>query len=241
VRTLGFSCAYIRSADEEAGSPCGRRATRRKYGEPRCLGHWVVEYLLSMAGGTEHARKTWVVASGIMLLLAAGSPWWLSTTTLPHAITAVILTSGLVTCFLWEHPLGGVTCLVSAVLTALAWARGNLFTYYILHPDAELPENFTRARMLFVTSLDAQVAVIFAFSVAGFVLNYRYNNNSEMKFWRGLSFALSVMLFLSVLIYAVMTAGRSVALVPWVVVVFAALAVARGGRVVKKLAAILRV
>lgn len=241
MRTLGFSCAYIRSVNEEEGTPCGRRATRRKYGEPKCLGHWVVEYLLSMAGGTEHARKTWVVASGIMLFLAVGSAWWLSAATLPHAITAVLLTSGLVICFLWEHPLGGVTCLVAAVLTALAWAWGNSFSYYVLNPDAELPENFTRARILFVTSLDAQVVVIFAFSVAGFVINYRYNNNSEMKFWRGLSFALSILLFLSVLIYAVMTEGKAVALVPWVVVVFAALAVARGGRVVRKLAAILRV
>ncbi|HEX6355487.1 hypothetical protein [Actinophytocola sp.] len=241
MRTLGFSCAYVRAADGEAATPCGRRATRRKFGEPKCLGHWVVEYLLSMAGGTEHARKTWVVASGIMLLLAAGSGWWLRATTLPHAITAMTLTCGLVICFLWEHPVGGVTCLVSAALTALAWARGNLFGYYLLNPDAKLPEGSTRAQTLFVTSLDIQVAFVFAFSVVGFVINYYVNNDSEMRFWRGLSFTLSILLFLSVLIYAVATEGRSVALVPWVVVLFGALAIARGGRFARKLAAILRV
>ncbi|XVV00725.1 hypothetical protein ACQPW3_25250 [Actinosynnema sp. CA-248983] len=50
-----------------------------------------------------------------------------------------------------------------------------------------------------------------------------------------------ILLFLSVLVYAVMTGGRSTGLVPWLVVVFGAMAVARGGRLIRKLAAILRV
>lgn len=240
MRTLGFSCAYVRSVDDEDGTPCGRRATRRKYGEPKCLGHWVVEYLLSMAGGTQHARKTWTVASIILLFFAATSGWWLRATTLPHAITAVLLTGGLVICFHWEHPLGGVISLVGAALTALAWARGNLFGYYLLHPEAKLAD-FTRAETLFVTSLDAQVVVMFTFSLAGFYFNYRENNTTELKWWRGLSFTMLIVLFVSVLVYAFMTSGKSAGLVQWMVVVFGAMAIARGGRVIRKLAAILRV
>ncbi|PSL55854.1 hypothetical protein B0I31_104145 [Saccharothrix carnea] len=241
MRTFDFSCAYVRSADEEAGSSCGRRATRRRQGEPKCLGHWVVEYLLSIAGGTEHARKTWAFASFVLFILAVGSPWWLRTVTLPHAIAAVVLSGGLLACFLWEHPLGGIACLVSATLTAPIWARGSAFKYYLFNPEAEIPAGSTRARQLLVTSLELQVAFVFTFSVVGFAILYFFNSRSETKFWRGLSFALGILLFLSVMVLAVATSGRSTALVPWLVVVFAAVAVARGGRFARKLAAILRV
>ncbi|MFD0201078.1 MULTISPECIES: hypothetical protein [Saccharothrix] len=241
MRTLGFSCTYVRSADEDAGTSCGRRATRRRHGEAKCLGHWVVEYLLSIAGGTEHARKTWAVASFIMFILAVGSPWWLRTVTLPHAIASVVLTGGLLACFLWEHPLGGVACLVSATLTAPIWARGSGFKYYLFNPEAEIPANSTRARQLLATSLELQVALVFTFSVVGFAILYFFNSRSETRFWRGLSFALGILVFLSVMVLAVATGGRSAALVPWLVVVFAAIAVARGGRFARKLAAILRV
>jgi hypothetical protein len=241
VKPLGFSCAYVRAVDEDTGDSCGRRATRRKQGEPKCMGHWVVEYLLTMAGGTEHARRTWAIASWILLVIAATSAWWLNANTLPHAITSVLLCAGLLSCFLREHPAGGILCLVSAVLTTLAWARGSSFGYYILHPDAELPENSTRTQTLLVSSLDVLVVVVFICAITGFVVQYFFDNDSEAKGYRAIGFVVSVLLFLAVVVYAIATKGRSVALVPWLVVMFTALAVARGGRAVRKLAAILRV
>jgi hypothetical protein len=194
-----------------------------------------------MAGGTDHARKTWAAASGFMLFLAGSSPWWLSTATLPHAIIAVAFTGGLLICFLWEHPLGGVACLVSAVLTALIWARGSPFRYYLFNSDAKIPEGSTRTRELLSASVGIQVAFATIFPVVGFVLFYFFNSESETRFWRGFSFALGILLFLSVLVLAIATEGKSTVLVPWVVVFFAAFAVARGGRFARKLAAILRV
>jgi len=241
VKPLGFSCAYVRAVDAETGRSCDRRATRRKQGEPKCMGHWVVEYLLAMAGGTEHARKTWAFASWILLLLAATSAWWLTSATLPHAITSVLLSAGLLICFLREHPAGGILCLVSAVLATLAWARGSGLGYYILNPDAELPKDRTRTQMLLVTSLDALVVVIFICAITGFVIQYFFNNDSEAKGYRAIGFVVTVLLFLAVVVYAIATKGQSVVMVPWLVVIFTALAVARGGHVVRKLAAILRV
>ncbi|MGW5052742.1 hypothetical protein [Actinokineospora sp. NPDC004072] len=239
MRDLGFPCAYTRAAG--AGDPCGRRATRRRHGEPKCLGHWAVDYLLTLAGGTEHARKTWAVASAALLLLAAGSTWWLRGPTIPHAVTAVLLTGALVVCFFWEHPAGGVAALVAALATAVVWARGSGFGYLLLNPDAPIPPGSTRTQQLLITSIDAQVAFVVLFSAVGFIMLYFFNNNSEVRFWRGFALLVAVVLTISVTIYAIASGGRSTVLVPWVAVVALATLVARGGRLARKIAGILRV
>jgi hypothetical protein len=236
---LGFSCSYTKLKDVEGRSPCSRRATRRERGEPKCLGHWVVEELIVSIGGTEYTRRVWVgagyllTAVGVEYLLGFWSTW-------PSVLTAafaILFCLGLFISTGWQHPFGGILCLVAVPL--LAWkflSSGVGSVRYYLEFDHPVPAHSSLALELLASSIDTEVGLIFALYTAGFYYLYRHDDHRWIRFARPCASVLGVVLLLSLAILIIGTGGHFSPMAPWAVLVFLAVLIARGPRLIKKLA-----
>ncbi|GAA4232646.1 hypothetical protein GCM10022254_33110 [Actinomadura meridiana] len=133
MRRFSFTCSYTRTTDVEGTSPCGRPATRRKHGDPKCLGHWAVHWLLSKMGPTAHARKTWAfvfwvlfVSQSFTLLQVVLGRQDDSASVHPVAILFVVPYFGGVTLALaLERAFGGTLYVLTAPLAGFAMALQN--------------------------------------------------------------------------------------------------------------------
>jgi hypothetical protein len=238
VNKLDFSCSYTKLKDVERKSQCGRRATRRDWGDPKCIGHWVVEQVIARVGGTEYARKVWVAASYILLSLAVEylTTYWSKMPNLLLACATITFCAGLFISAAWQHPSGGILCLISVPLLGWDLLRsgvGSLRLY--LDPAYSIPEHSSLALQLLGSSLDVEIGLIFAAYTAGFYYFYRYDDHRWMTFARRSSIILGLIVVLSLAILIIGT-GRFSPLAPWVIVVLPAVVIARGTNLLKKLA-----
>lgn len=240
VTRLGFTCSYTKLKDVEKASPCGRRATRRKQGEPKCLGHWAVEYLMGVIGGTDHARKTWAVASGFLSYLGVvylPLYWDLLTIYSLTMYSLVLFSGGILLSCLREHPFGGIICLFSAVFASGLFLRsGGLSFRYYLNSTAKIPAHSSRVLELFTSSVDVEIGFAFIMSLSGFVFLYTSEDRAWMRFTKSFSSTLSIMAFLTMVAVVIASGGMYAVMLPWIVVVLIAIAVARGTPHLKNLA-----
>lgn len=240
---LHFSCSHTKLKDVERASPCGRRATNRTQGEAKCMGHWVVDHLVRGIGGSEHARKTWVIAS--YLLLSLGVDRVLRATDLSRLTTGVLATlfsAGLLVAFLSQHPFGGLLCLITAPLIGMKFVNtGGGHGRYYLDSTHAVPEYSSRALELFVASVDLQVGLLFILASTGFAFLYWHHDEAWMRFSAAASRFLSVTICLSGILVAILSKGRYNGLLMWIAVIVVAVVVARGTRPFKTLATRFRI
>ncbi|MFZ4152011.1 hypothetical protein [Streptomyces pseudogriseolus] len=243
MSSLGFSCSYTKLRDVEDESPCGRPATRRAKGAPKCMGHWAGEHLMGMLGGTEHARKTWLWAGGVLLCLAVWGTWAYSVTFTYYTYLTwalAVFSAGLILVTGPEHPLGGSLTLVSAPVIGYA-LLSNSAALLGLNPfrDAAPPER--SAADLLSASVDLATGVIFIGSFVGFLFLYLADDRRELRFYTALNLPLAVLALPCVVTLTVLTHGQYLDVRPWIVVVYVAAVVARGKERVRQLAKRLRV
>lgn len=242
---LEFSCSYTKLRDVEGESPCGRPATRRARGTPKCMGHWVTDHLIDTLGRTEHARKTWWFAS-ILLIgygLLGGWIWWNSHSIYVYLTSALTVFSvGLLFTTAREHPLGGWLTLVSAPIIGFALvSNGILLLRQYLFADGQPPKGSSRAVESIAGATDVGTGVIFLSSFIGFLFFYWTDDRKELRFWTALNPLLTVLALLCIVALSIMTQGQYLNLRPWFVVVYPAALVARGPDQLKQLAKRLRV
>lgn len=96
MKRFRFACSHSSRSLNGVELACRRRAARRASGEPKCVGHWVVVYLIDLVGGTSQARKTWAM---IALFLCSFS-LTITITTVAESVTG----DGSVVGALWKWP-----------------------------------------------------------------------------------------------------------------------------------------
>lgn len=70
---LRFTCPHTPARTAGEGPPCGHRVHGRGRARQECLGHSAVVWLVEVCGGTEHARRTWSFAMGVIFVAMTGS------------------------------------------------------------------------------------------------------------------------------------------------------------------------
>ena len=240
---LGFTCSYTKLKDVERESPCGRPATRRAQGAPKCMGHWAAEHLMDTLGGTEHARKTWLCAGVLLLCYAVWGTWaWSYSYNYYWYLTwaLVVFSVGLLLITGPEHPLGGWLTLVSAPVIGYS-LLSNGVALLDINPfrDTELPKGSDPDPL--GGSVDLATGVIFVSSFVGFLFFYRNDDRKELRFWTGLNLPLAVLALPCVVTLSIITQGQYLNLRPWIAVVYLAAFVARGKERARRLAKRLRV
>lgn len=246
---LGFRCSYTKDADADGYSPCGREATRRAHGEPKCMGHWVIQWLVSAYGGGHAARArsvygfffavmfvTGVVQSfkfALELLGGTGGEYTAAFLVANASVAGV--SGGIALGFVLGHPLGGMLWLMFAPMSsaALLFAGKSLLSGANPAPTSRLADVLS-AFSEFVVA----VAVLGGWLV--FLLEY-----GERYRW-----ATRITIVCEVLGVVVVVMGAALALVSWglesgmlvmSVVLICLAVVVRGITRLKKLVKIIRV
>jgi hypothetical protein len=243
VSGLGFTCSYTKLRDVERDSPCGRPATRRARGAPKCMGHWAAGHLMETLGGTEHARKTWLWASGFLLCYAMWGAWaWSSSYNYYWGLTwsLAVFSVGLLLVTGPEHPLGGWLTLLSAVVIARSLLANGAACLKI-NPLAGIVVPNGSGLDILGGLVDLATGVIFFSSFVGFLFFYWTDDHKELRFWTGLNLPLAILALPCVVVVSVITHGLYLSGRPWIAVVYLAAFVARGPERFKQLAKHLRV
>lgn len=242
---LGFSCSYTRLRDGEAGSPCGRPATRRTKGAPKCTGHWAVEHLMGTIARTEFARKVWWFASILLLAYGVlGALVWSQSYSMYIYLTwaLTVFSVGLLLTTSREHPLGGWLTLLSVPIIGLAvGSNGMTLLRECLLAVCTPPNGNSRLADNLAGAIDLATSVIFLGSFCGFVAFYRTDDRRELRFWTFLNPFLAALALPCIVAVSVMTQWQYLNLRPWFAVVYPAAFIARGPDQLKQLAKRLRV
>jgi hypothetical protein len=246
---LGFTCSYTTAQDVEGTSPCGRRATRRDRGEPRCLGHRVVEWLVSVYSGSERDRArsiygtfffvifviglVWSVQSGIDVL-REGQPGDAVLKTIMF-LSLAGAAGGYAISFGLEHPLGGRLWLTFAPVLSvtISLTAGDL-----------LPNTDTPSTVSLKDTLTALVYFVVALAILGGWLVFLLVYAAKYRWATALSFvceALTVVMVLGGVALALVSGGTENSMLIMSAVVIGLAVAVRGVTRLKKLAKILRV
>ncbi|TMQ92653.1 hypothetical protein ETD83_26805 [Actinomadura soli] len=243
MSSLAFTCSYTTAKDAEGTSPCGRRATGRK-GDPKCLGHWSVSWLMEVMGGTEHARRTYanylLVAIGISVALAVRGTFDGDT---PPLMTAglylqSLFLGGVLLALELEHPIGGTSYLLLGPAVGAIDIIIGIDTLQ-QNPSARPGES---ANALGVLEGYFYIAVGFAIISmwSHFGLTYaafdRLANLATLAWYMAL-----VMLAVSAVATVVISGGSDWSLLTFVIVIAGVAIVARGITHIKKLVSKIRV
>jgi hypothetical protein len=248
VRHLGFRCSYSALKDVDGASACGRRATQRAQGDPKCLGHWAVAYLFLVIGRTEQARSTWTAVYAIALCLGVAAlanevgHWW-PTESSPlyvNVVTTAML-AGMFVSLQGERAFGGVVWLVFMPFSGVAGLiyGGTLLTEKLssIGDGAGPVEGAAGA-----VGIAANVLIGFLLlgMWANFVLFYfgRYRWMDRVAL---LGNGAYILLIVAAVVLAIVSGGSKNSLLMMVIIGLGAIAVTKGAARFRKLAQRLRV
>lgn len=241
-----FTCSYARQEDVEQASPCGRRATRRR-GEPKCVGHWVVSWLLARFGVTEQARKTWSFYMWIALVYFALST--VSAARDAHApplklallVLCTFYMGSLLLAVYGEKAFGGVISLVVGLPAGtLSIALGVEELLSSAAQGSHRSGHISQLLGVFTGFSDAAVGLVITAGWLSFVLQYL-----ERQRLADIAILLSNLAFIGLVITAialvVFSHGSEADPLTWVLMIGGAALVAGGLNFLKKLVERLRV
>lgn len=241
-----FTCSYSRQADMERASPCGRRATGRR-GEPKCLGHWAVSWLLASLGATERARKTWssyiwvafVYYIGITVTAAMDG----HTPPLEIALfaLAVVYVGGLLLAISGENAFGGVVGLAAGLpagAVSIALGVEELLSSVSLAPHRS--GQTSQMLEIFTGFSDMAIGLVVVAGWLNFVLYYREHHQlaNIAVFLSSLAF---IVLAIAAIVLVVFSPGSGTSLLAWLLIISGVSLVARGLGFIKKLLIRIRV